>query len=72
MMIQIDPDDIDLKNAIYLAETRKKEFEQADRDWDREEQSMYLYTQQHDKMVKARDKYDGALMYIGRLILERL
>lgn len=71
-MIQIDPDDYELKIAIQSAEEAIKKMQRADRDWNRAEPSMEKYTAQYETLSIARKRREHALIKLAELLLERL
>jgi hypothetical protein len=71
-MIQIDPDDTELKNAIMLVEIAKKTYERADKDWNRAEPSMYVFMHQHNAWSKAKTAYESTLVNLALIFMERL
>lgn len=72
MLVTIDPDDTELKDAISEVHIAKVDYTAANMAWDRLEPSLYLYNQQFDAMENARKNYTRALAHLGSLIMERL
>jgi hypothetical protein len=71
-MIQIDPDDTELKESIYRVNKLKAAWERADNAWDRLEPSAYEYTRQFEHREKARLAYESELINLALIFMERL
>lgn len=71
-MINIDPDDRELRDAINLCIEMKSEAVEADKNWDRLEVRGYVYGQQYNRAQKAQKDYEKALIKLALIVLDSL
>lgn len=71
-LIQTDPDDTELRNAIGLVEKYKKLYESADKAWRERQTATYPHDEYRDAWDKAKARYESALVNLALIIMERL
>lgn len=71
-MIAVDPNDKELNDAIEYTRYMKRKWDEADKAWDRKEPSMYVYTRGYDAWNKAKQAYEGSLINLALIFMERV
>lgn len=72
MLIQIDPDDTELKESIYRAQKLKEIYEQMYKAWDRSQSGSFAYLNAYNNYVRARKAYESELINLALIFMERL